>query len=355
LVKSFESLLSVVFSGFLFHSLDNSVVRVQGFHDLRVGQGVLLGFMLGFVGSDLTNDALDFIGVDDSSNIGVFEDGSVQLVSGLFLGRESVGSEDLVEGLEGRFSPDDESSQMTTGSELLKVKSVDIADVNSWDVSDSLEDVGIFVVVDEERSLSDLVSLVSELSNTGSQSLGGIDSFNIFISTDSLQEGNSFLGLFNSFNLIVDDEGQVGDVGDSVTSGKDEGSDSGGSKSRGNSVSLLLKVDLSVPSSPGLKGSEHSSLSAHVTEGTLTRSVGTATTNSGNSGNGTTGTPGFSGVLHTGILLDSVSLSNVLGDLIVNELDNIKSNGSSADFGERNLSSDFLRVGEVENADGGSS
>ena len=102
-------------------------------------------------------------------------------------------------------------------------------------------------------------------------------------------------------------------------------------------MSLLLKVDLSVPSSPGLEGSEHSSLSAHVTEGTLARSVGTATTNSGNSGNGTTGTPGFSGVLHTGILLDSVSLSNVLGDLIVNELDNIKSDGSSADFRKRNL------------------
>lgn len=120
-------------------------------------------------------------------------------------------------------------------------------------------------------------------------------------------------------------------------------------------MSLLLKVDLSVPSSPGLKGSEHSSLSTHVTEGTLTRSVGTASTNSGNSSNGTTSTPGFSRVLHTGILLDSVSLTNVLGDLIVNELNDIKSDGSSADFRKSNLSGDFLRVREVENADGGSS
>jgi hypothetical protein len=34
-------------------------------------------------------------------------------------------------------------------------------------------------------------------------------------------------------------------------------------------VSLLVDVDLSVPLSVGLQGSEHSTLAAHVTEGTL--------------------------------------------------------------------------------------
>jgi hypothetical protein len=34
-------------------------------------------------------------------------------------------------------------------------------------------------------------------------------------------------------------------------------------------VSLLGEVDLSVPLSPGLEGSEHATLAAHVTEGAL--------------------------------------------------------------------------------------
>jgi len=110
---------------------------------------------------------------------------------------------------------------------------------------------------------------------------------------------------------------------DFVASGFNERSNSGSSQSGSNSVSLLSQIDFSVPSSPGLKGSEHSTLSTHVTEGTLTRSGGTTSTDSWNSGNSTTCTPGFSGVLHTGVALDSVGLTNVLGNLIVNELNNI--------------------------------
>jgi hypothetical protein len=37
-------------------------------------------------------------------------------------------------------------------------------------------------------------------------------------------------------------------------------------------VSLLVLVDLAVPLSPDLKGGEHATLTAHVTEGSLTGS-----------------------------------------------------------------------------------
>lgn len=107
-------------------------------------------------------------------------------------------------------------------------------------------------------------------------------------------------------------------------------------------MSLLLKVDLSVPSSPGLKGSEHSTLTTHVTEGTLTGSVGTTSTNSGNSGNGSTGTPRFGRVLHTGLRINSVSLSSVLRDVSVNELDDVESDGSSENAWKRVL--DFKQI-----------
>jgi hypothetical protein len=56
-------------------------------------------------------------------------------------------------------------------------------------------------------------------------------------------------------------------------------------------VSLLGDVDLSVPLSPGAEGGEHTSLSAHVTEGGLSRSVGTATTDTGNTSDSTSSSP----------------------------------------------------------------
>lgn len=57
-----------------------------------------------------------------------------------------------------------------------------------------------------------------------------------------------------------------------MSSGEHQGSDSGGSYSGGDGMSLLVGVDLFVPSSVGLERSEHSTLSAHVTEGSLARS-----------------------------------------------------------------------------------
>jgi len=225
------------------------------------------------------------------------------------------------------LGPDDESAEVTTGSELLEVKSGDVADVDSGDVSDSLDELSILIAVDEERSLLQLESLGSELADTRSGGLAFNDSLDIFPSTDSLEESDGILGLFDGFELVFNDAGDVGDGGESVSSGHNEGDVSGGSQSRGNSVSLLLEVDLSVPSSPGLEGSEHSSLSAHVTEGTLSGSVGTGASDSGNTSNGSTSSPGFGRMLHAGLGGDSVSLSDVLGDLIVNELDDIDSDG----------------------------
>lgn len=50
-----------------------------------------------------------------------------------------------------------------------------------------------------------------------------------------------------------------------------------------------------------------------------------------------------------------MSLSGVLGDLIVDELDDIKSDGSGADAGELNLVDNLGGVRSVEDGDGGSS
>jgi hypothetical protein len=56
---------------------------------------------------------------------------------------------------------------------------------------------------------------------------------------------------------------------DSVTTSLDEWCAGGGSQSRSNGVSLLVGVNLSVPSSPDLERGEHVTFTAHVTEGSL--------------------------------------------------------------------------------------
>lgn len=345
-LKSEFSSLLVVFVGLSVHSSQDVVVGVQSFHSSGVVQWVLLLLGVeGLVFSSASDSSLDGIGVDDLGNVGVGEGGSVQVVAALFLTSESVRTEDLVKGSESGFRPDDESAEVTTGGELLKVKSVDVADFNTGDVSDSSDEGDVFVVVNKERTSSESVSLVSELTLTSSDGLGVFNSFDIFVGTESLQQGNGISGLFNTFDLIFDDQRKVGDVGDSVASSHDEGSDGGSSKSSSNGVSLLLDVDLSVPSSPGLKGSEHSTLSAGVGEGTLSSSGSTRTRDSWNSGNSTTWTPGDGGVLHTSVNEDSVSLSDVLGDLVMDKLDDIKSDGSSADSRESDLVDDLRGVG----------
>jgi len=354
-LKSEFSLGLVVSVGLLFHSSDGGSMGVKGILSGVVSQGVLLlDGVKGSVLSLVSDSRLDGIGVDDLGNIGVGQDSSVEMISALFLASNSVASEDLIKRSESRFSPDDESTEVTTGGELSEVKSVDVGDFNTGDVSDGSDEGGVFIVVDEKGTSSEIVSSVSEFTLTGSEGLGVGNSFNIFVSTESLQEGNDVSSLFNDFELVIDNQRKVGDVVDSVTSGEDEGSDGGGSQSGGNGVSLLLDVNLSVPSSPGLQGSEHSTLSTRVGEGTLSSSGSTRTRDSGNSGNGSTGTPGDSGVLHTSMNVNSVSLSGVLGDLVMNELNDIKSDGSSADSRKSNLSGDFLGVSRAEDGDSSS-
>jgi len=173
---------------------------------------------------------LNFVGVDDSGDISVGEDGSVEIVTSLSLRWDSVGTEDVVEGSEGGLGPDDESSEMTSWGELFKVKSVDVADINTLDVSDSLDEVDVFIAVDKEGSSSDLQSLVSELSLSWSDGDGISNSVDIINSSDSLEESESFLGLFNSFNLIIDNEWESWDVLNLVSSGENKWGNSGSSK-----------------------------------------------------------------------------------------------------------------------------
>lgn len=120
--------------------------------------------------------------------------------------------------------------------------------------------------------------------------LGGLG--NIVIGVDGLQQGEGILGLYDVLeSLAVDDEGNLSDVGDAVTSGKDESWDGRSGDGGCQSVTSLVKRGASVPSSPDLCGGEHSSTSAHVSESSLTGSVGTSTANTGDTSDGSSSSP----------------------------------------------------------------
>lgn len=137
-----------------------------------------------------------------------------------------VSSEDVVQLFEGRFSPDDESSDVSSGGKLKKVESADVSDFNSGNVSQSFNERDIGSAVDNERSSSASVSSVSKFSSSGSNFNSINDFLNISPGSNISEESG---GLFSSFDLlsgISNDQGEFGDVVDSVSSGLDKGEDS---------------------------------------------------------------------------------------------------------------------------------
>jgi len=67
------------------------------------------------------------------------------------------------------LSPNDESSELSTWCKLLEIKSGHIDNFDSWDVSECFDQFGIFIKIDDERSFSNSVSLVSQFTFTGSE------------------------------------------------------------------------------------------------------------------------------------------------------------------------------------------
>jgi hypothetical protein len=72
-----------------------------------------------------------------------------------------------------------------------------------------------------------------------------------------------------------------------------------GSDGRANSVTALVYVDFAMPAAPRLGGGKHAATTAHVTKGTLTRAVSTATSHTRDTCHSTTSTPRLSWSLMT--------------------------------------------------------
>jgi len=307
-------------------------VRVQLAHEALVLQRVsAVSVNLGLLCLLGSQDGLDFVGAEQSVEVGVGDQRAGELVV-LLVGRLLlVSSVDAVELLEGVLGPDAESANVASRCKLEEVQTSDIDCLNSGHVSEGLEQLAsLGGGVDKQRTTALHVAAVSVLTVAGSDVSGFLSLLNIAVGSDVLQQGDGILGLDDIVeSLRVDDEGDLGNLVHSVSSGQNQSGDGGTGQSRGDSVSALVAVGASVPSSPGLGGCKHSSSSAHVSESSLSGTVGTSSANSGNTSDGTTGSPRLSRCLVSSVLRHSIRLSSVLVQVLEHVLNHVGSDGSS--------------------------
>jgi len=194
---------------------------VKLLHHVAVLERVLLGLLVEDNGSlDRVEFALDLIGVNDSGKIGAIDGVTHELVSALLNSLGGVGAEDFVKGVEGILSVDNESSEVTTGSELEQVKGIDAASVDTGEVPGDTLDVVVSLVVDNKGSLAHGEAGVSVFTLTGTGLLRFADAIEIGVGTELFQHSEERLGVVGV--ETTGDKGQFRDIHNSVTTGQDE-------------------------------------------------------------------------------------------------------------------------------------
>jgi len=107
--------------------------------------------------------------------------------------------------LEGRFRPDDKSTKMSSGCELEKVEACHAAELNTRNVSESLEKRS-FLVVNNQRTTSLDVTPVPQFTLTSANPLRIDNLLDVGVSVEVLEEGDGRLGLLTVYDGLVRDD-----------------------------------------------------------------------------------------------------------------------------------------------------
>jgi hypothetical protein len=172
-------------------------------------------------------------------------------------GGRGGGAVDVVEGGEGRRGPDDEAAEVAAGRELEEVEREDGRRLDAGQVAERLGDLLAvdLGVVDDQGPAALAVAAATELALTGAELAGVLDLVDVGRGADGLEEGEGGRGAGDGGaleDLGVDDERDLGDGGDLVAAGEEEGWDGRGSQGRDGCEALLAQVDLLVPLSARL-------------------------------------------------------------------------------------------------------
>ena len=117
---------------------------------------------------------------------------------------------------------------MTAGSQVPDVESLDVDDVYSGNVSECSGETLSLVVDDDQRSFLDSVLVSSDFGDSASESLSVDDSLYILEASESLEDFNDFLGLLDLVDFRVENQGKLRNFVYLVSSGGDQGVNSGG-------------------------------------------------------------------------------------------------------------------------------
>jgi len=315
-------------------ALEGSGVGVEVDEGLVVGEGVLAvesGHVV-LLGADV---GLDFSGVDDASEIGV-GDGSAGQDEAVLLGGDARLSKDGIEGVEGILSPDDEATDVATGGELEEVEAVHVGDLYASQVAEGGAEL-LLAGSDEEGSTALHEAASASLALSGAETARGLDALHIGVSLHGLEQRERLLGLRHIREIgRGEHKGDLGEIIHTVTTSHHQGGDGGRGERGHNGETALSLVHASVPAAPDLRGREHTSTTAHVTEGSLTTAVGTSSSNTGNTRHGTTSTPGLGRGLCSGITRHGMRLTSILRQVRVNSVHNINTDGGLEDGGQLN-------------------
>lgn len=220
-------------------------IRVETQEDLLVLERVLLldaAALCPGLALCGAHDALNFAAVDQTANISLLD----QVAGQEEVLLESRGSRraavDVVEGLEGGRSPDDEAAKVTTGRELEQVEGVHRARLDTSNVAEGAHELAAvrLGVVDDERTATLAVPSTTEFTLSGAQLAGLFDLADVGSSTDRLEETESSGCAGNGGSgkdSAVDDEGYLGNGGDLVATGEEESGNGRSSEGRAGSES----------------------------------------------------------------------------------------------------------------------
>jgi hypothetical protein len=237
---------------------------------------------------------------------------------------------------------------------LEQIQGIDIGSLDTRDIPETPDDVGVGGIMDDEGTEPLAVSSIAHFTSTGPKFLGGTDLVDVRVGIDASEEGDSIFCLDKGSEVgIFNDEGDFEDRLDPVTTGHDEGGDSGSSDGRDSGISLFVEVDLDVPLAPGLCGSKTAATTAHVAKGSLAGSMSSSAADTGDTSDSSACAPGLgrgltvsnvslssSSVvvliyLVTSFDIDGVRLTLILRNGRVDAVDDIRSNGGLEDGGER--------------------
>lgn len=266
-------------------------VWVESEHDAEILERILLDWGILGLSSLGAEVGLDLGGVDDAAEVGVGDDRAGEDESLLEEGRLAEGAEDSVELLEGGLGPDDEATEMASRSELEEVEMVDADLLDSREIAEGAVEWSL-LVIDDQRSTLLGVTSVSQLSLSGAELARALHLLDISVCLQSLEDldGSGGLGDLGDGG-ISNDEWNLSDSLDAMSAGEDQRSGRGGSQSGDDGVTLLVEIDLSVPSAVDLGWGEHASTTAHVSVGSLSGSVGSSSRDTWDTGDGTSGSP----------------------------------------------------------------